>query len=85
MCLAAGSMNNANETNSSRPSAKPNTHLYALLVKDVRGCYYEMEEVCILIMDLIDFGFPFLERWHMQLQIKTLTIKYNTTSIYLES
>lgn len=62
MRLAAGSMNNANETNSSRPSAKPNTHLYASLVKDVWGSYYGAEAVCTLIMSLIDLGFPFLER-----------------------
>lgn len=41
MRLPASSMNNANETNSPRPSAKPNTHLYASLVKDVRFLLWE--------------------------------------------
>lgn len=61
MCLPARSMNNANETNSSRPGAKPNTHLYASLVKDVRDSYYGKEAICILIMGLIDLGLPFFE------------------------
>lgn len=61
MCLPARSMNNANETNSSRPSAKPNTHLYASLVKDVWDSYYGKEAICILIMGLIDLGLPFFE------------------------
>lgn len=36
MRLPARLMNNANETNSSRPSARPTAHLYALRLKYVR-------------------------------------------------
>lgn len=78
MSLPARSMNNANETNSSRPSAKPNTHLYASLVKDVRDSYYGTEAICILIMGLIDLGLPFFESCTSEFLLNLITtIAYN--------